>query len=395
MNQAFSRRQFVMRAGYGAVVAGLGGALPRLANASPLASDLLASGASPADAEKSPTAERKAGWAIVGLGKYATQQIIPAFADSKRSKLVALVSGSPDKARALADQNGVDPKNVYSYQNFDAIRDNPAVDIVYIILPNSLHAEYTVRGAKAGKHIISEKPMATSVKDCQTMIDACQAANRKLMIGYRAQYEPFNLKAIEMARGKQLGTLKLITADHGRHLDPGDPADQWRMKKDLAGGGSLMDIGIYNLNAARYLTGEEPIELSAMLHSTPGDPRFREVEENASFTLRFPSGVIANCTSSYSYQDVKRYRVFGTDAWLDLDPATEYYEHRMKIGHKDRQEEIKIKEESQFARQMDHFSECVLDNKPVKTPGEEGLRDVRLMMAIYEAARTGKTVKLS
>jgi predicted dehydrogenase len=391
MNQELSRRHFVMQAGYGLMMAGFGSILPQFSNAAPGSSGLILPKSRPGEEQAEG---KKAGWAIVGLGKYATEQIIPNFKHCKRSKLVALVSGSPDKAKKIASENQVNPKNIYDYKTFDRIADNPEVDIIYIILPNSMHAEYTIRGAKAGKHIISEKPMATSVKDCEAMIEACKQANRKLMIGYRAQYEPFNLKAIEMARGKELGELKFINADHGRHLDPKDPADQWRMKKDLAGGGSLMDIGIYSLNAARYLTGEEPIELSAMMHSTPGDPRFKEVEENTTFMLRFPSGVLANCSSSYSYRDTKRFRVFGSDAWLELDPATEYKKHQMRIGRKGKEEEIQMEEGNQFASQMDHFSECVLDNKNPKTPGEEGLRDVRLMMAIYEAAKTQKWIKV-
>ena len=226
------------------------------------------------------------------------------------------------------------------------------------------------------------------------MINACNKADRKLMIAYRAQYEPYNLAAIAIANGKELGQLKAIVADHGRNLDPKDPADQWRMNKKLAGGGSLVDIGIYSLQAARYITGEEPVEINAMMYSTPNDPRFKEVEENVNFVLRFPSGVLANCTSSYGYSDVKRYRVFGTDGYLELDPATDYYKHRLLIGRKDQEEERKIEEKNQFALEIDHLSECIIANKQPKTPGEEGLQDVKLMRLIYEAVRTGKTIKV-
>ncbi|QHT71215.1 Gfo/Idh/MocA family oxidoreductase [Rhodocytophaga rosea] len=380
-----SRRGFIKQASYSLGIAGIGGAA---------ANPVFASQSLGMPSESVFPPEKKAGWAIVGLGKYATEQIMPAFAECKKSKLVALVSGTPDKAKKLADQYGVNSKNIYNYQNYDSIKNNPEVDIIYIILPNSLHAEYTIRGAQAGKHMISEKPMATSVKDAQAMIDACKKAGKKLMIGYRAQYEPFNLKVIEMVRSNALGQLKMITSDHGRILKPEEKADQWRMKKDLAGGGSLMDIGIYSLNAARYLTGEEPVEITAMMHSTPNDPRFKEVEENMTFLLRFPSGVIAQCNSSYSYQEVKRYRVFGSEAWLDLDPATDYYRHTLHIGKKESKEQILLKEGNQFASQLDHFSECVLENKEPKTPGEEGLQDLKLMMAIYEAAASKEKVKV-
>lgn len=339
--------------------------------------------------------EKKIGWAIVGLGKFATQQIIPSFGECKSSKLVALVSGTPDKAQKIAKQYGVNPKNVYNYQNYDSIRNNPEVDIIYIVLPNGLHAEYTIRGAQAGKHIMCEKPMAIAVAECEQMIDACKKAGRKLMIAYRAQYEPYNLAAIAIAQKKELGILKAIVADHGRNLDPKDPADQWRMNKKLAGGGSLFDIGIYSLQATRYITGEEPTEISAMMYSTPNDPRFKEVEENVNFMLRFPSGVLANCTSSYGYANVKRFQVFGSKGTLELDPATDYYEHRLYVERGDVREERNIQPQNQFALEMDHLSECVIQNQPPKTPGEEGLQDVRLMTAIYEAAKTGRTIKLS
>lgn len=382
---ASSRRNFIRQASYGVSAASLGSLFTNPAFASPQFSPQTGAALPP---------EKKAGWAIVGLGKYATEQIMPAFAACKKSKITALVSGSPEKAKELATQYGVNPKNTYTYQNYDTIRNNPEVDIIYVILPNSLHAEYTVRGAQAGKHVISEKPMATSVKDCQAMIDACKKAGKKLMIGYRAQYEPFNLKAIEMIRNNQLGKLKIITSDHGRILDPKEKADQWRMKKELAGGGSLMDIGIYSLQAARYLTGEEPTEISALQFSTPGDARFKEVEESVTFQLRFPDGVLATCNSSYGYAETKRFRAFGSEAWLELDPATDYYRHNMYVGKKESKEQILLKEGNQFAAQMDHFSECVLDNKNPKTPGEEGLQDVKLMMAIYDAAQSGEKIKV-
>lgn len=338
-------------------------------------------------------ADKKLGWAIVGLGKFATQQLIPAFPDCKKSKLVALVSGSPEKAQKIASKNSIDPKNIYSYENYDDLKNNPAVDVIYIVLPNSLHAEFTIRGAEAGKHIMCEKPMATSVADCKNMIKACEKAGKKLMIGYRAQYEPFNLKAIELIKTGKLGKLRMITSDHGRNLDLTDPADKWRIQKKLSGGGSLMDIGIYSLNAARYLTGEEPEEIFAM-SSSAHETKFKEVEENISFMLRFPSGVIANCTSSYGYSEVKRYQVFGTDACLELDPATDYYEHHLKITDSEGTREIKLKEANQFALEIDHLSECILEDKTPKTPGEEGLQDVKLLMAIYESAEKGKPVKV-
>lgn len=356
--------------------------------------------------EKLPP-ERRLGWAIVGLGDFATKQILPNFADCERSKVVALVSGDRAKAERYAAQYGVKTANLYNYQTFDRMRDNPEIDVVYIILPNGMHHEYTIRAFQAGKNVLCEKPMANTVKECEEMIAASVKANKKLMIAYRAQYEPFNLAAIEKCRGGALGKIKTIISDHGRIANPQEKRDQWRLVKKMAGGGSLYDIGIYSLNATRYLTGEEPIEISARVFSTPGDPRFREVEETASFTLQFPSGVIANCVSSYGYEEVKRYQIYGDQAWLELDPATDYYKHRMTIGRKNPQaseanetapkslvEEQQIREGNQFAAEMDHLSECVQENRQPKTPGEEGLQDVRLMQLIYQAAREGKTLKV-
>lgn len=392
LKKALTRRQLLNKAGFGLAAVSVAGAVGA---ATKPAHTLAQAAPAPADEPPMPP-DRKLGWAIVGLGKFATQQLIPSFGECKRSKLVALVSGDRGKAERIARQYGVNPKNIYNYQNYDTIRNNPEVDVIYIVLPNGMHAEYTIRGAQAGKHIMCEKPMANTVEECQAMIDACRKAGRKLMIAYRAQYEPYNLAAIAIARGphKQLGKLKAIVADHGRILNPSDPADRWRMDQKLAGGGSLVDIGIYSLQAARYITGEEPVEISAMMYSTPNDPRFREVEENVNFILRFPSGVLANCTSSYGYSDVKRYRVFGADGYLELDPATDYYEHRLKIGRQDKTEERQIEEKNQFALEIDHLSECVMQNKTIQTPGEEGLQDVKLMRLIYEAARTGKTIKV-
>jgi predicted dehydrogenase len=370
-----TRRGFITRVGRGLVAANLSGTFLKRAAA----------------LEVPDPPEKKLGWAIVGLGSLAINQILPAFAKCEKSKVVALVSGHPDKANKLALRYGVNPKNIYNYQNYDTIRDNPEVDIIYIVLPNGMHAEYTVRGFQAGKHVLSEKPMANTPADCQRMIDAGRKANRKLMVGYRCRYEPYNLEAIRMARQQEFGPPKVILADHGFNI--GDPT-QWRLNQALAGGGSLMDIGIYSLNASRYLTGEEPTEVNAMMYTTPGDVRFKEVEETINFQLRFPSGILSNCTSSYGYSGQNRYRVVTTKGWFELEPATIYSNLRMHVHHDNITEERLLPARDHFALEMDHMSSCVMENKEPLTPGEEGLRDLTIMMGIYEAARTGKTVKL-
>jgi predicted dehydrogenase len=372
-----TRRGFLTRVGAGMVAANVAGTLARGAAAPQLVV---------------PDAPgKKLGWAVVGLGSLAINQILPAFAKCEKSKVVALVSGHPDKANKLASRYGVSAKSIYNYQNYDSIRGNADVDVIYIVLPNGMHAEYTVRGLQAGKHVLSEKPMARNPGECQQMIDAGRKANRKLMVAYRCRYEPYNLEAIRMARSGELGRTKVIVSEHGFNI--GDPR-QWRLNKELAGGGSLMDIGIYALNAARYLTGEEPAELSAMTYTTPGDPRFKEVEETINFQLRFPSGILANCSSSYGYDSQNRYRVVGTDGWMELEPATVYSGLRMRVHKNNVLEDVQLPVRDHFALEMDHMSGCVMENREPLTPGEEGLRDLRIMMAIYEAGKTGGTVKL-
>jgi len=371
-----TRRGFITKVGQGLVAANVAGGLLKDAAAAVQVPD---------------PPGKKLGWAIVGLGSLAINQILPAFAKCEKSKVVAFVSGHPDKANKLALRYGVDPKNIYNYQNYDTIKDNPEVDIIYIVLPNGMHAEYTVRGHQAGKHVLSEKPMANTPAECQQMIDAARKANRRLMVAYRCRYEPYNQEAIRMARQQELGPTKVILADHGFNI--GDPT-QWRLNKTLAGGGSLMDIGIYSLQAARYLTGEEPIEINAMMYTTPGDVRFKEVEEGINFQLRFPSGILANCTSSYGYSGQNRYRVVATKGWFELEPATPYSGLRMYVHHDNITEERALPVRDHFALEMDHLSDCVLENNEPLTPGEEGLRDLTIMTGIYEAARTGKTVKL-
>ena len=258
--------------------------------------------------------EKTIGFALVGIGSLSMGQLLPAFAKCKVAQPVALVSGHPDKAQQQAAKYGIDPKNIYNYENFDSIKDNPEVDVVYVVLPNSMHAEYTIRAAKAGKHVLCEKPMANTVADCQAMIDACKAAHRKLMIGYRVRYEPMTQKAIALAQSADdMGVIKQITAEAG--FNAGNP-DQWRLNRKLAGGGSLMDMGIYAVNAVRYLSGQEPTEVSAVSYSTPGDPRFKEVEETISFELRFASGIVASCLSTYGF-NCNRFRVYGTEGWLE------------------------------------------------------------------------------
>jgi predicted dehydrogenase len=380
MSNSFSkeitRRGFISRVGQGVLAASIPGALLKPAQAQLKVPD---------------PPGKKLGWAVVGLGSLAINQILPAFASCEKSRVVAFVSGHPDKASKLALRYGVDPKNIYNYANYDSIKNNPEVDVIYVVLPNGMHAEYTVRGLQAGKHVLCEKPMANTPAECQQMIDAAHKVDRKLMIAYRCRYEPYNREAIRIARSGELGPTQMILADAGFPM--GDPK-VWRLNKQMAGGGSMMDIGIYALNASRYLTGEEPREVNAMIYSTPGDPRFKEVEEHVTFQLRFPSGILANCSSSYGYFHQSHYRVMGTNARLCVDPATWYSGLRLWIERDNVIEQRDLPSVDHFAAEMDHMSSCVMQNQQPLTPGEEGLRDLTIIQAIYESARSQKMVTL-
>ncbi len=373
-----TRRGFLSKAGQTLLAANLAGAFLK---------DAMAQG--PLIVPGPPG--KKLGWAIVALGRLSINQILPAFAKCEKSKVVALVSGHPDKAHIMAERCGVNPKNIYNYQNYDSIKDNPEIDIVYVVLPNGMHAEYTVRALQAGKHVLTEKPMANTVADCQMMIDAARKAGKKLMVAYRCHYEPFSQESVRIVRSGELGPTQVIVADAGWNATD---LTHWRLNKALAGGGPLMDIGIYALNAARYLTGEEPTEINAMMFNKPGDPRFKEVEETINFQLRFPSGVLANCTTSYGYAPQSHFRVVGTEGILEMDPAVWYSGNRMHVLRNGGITERNVQERDHFALEMDHFSDCVMNNKDPLTPGEEGLQDVKLMMAIYEAAKVRAAVKV-
>ena len=235
--------------------------------------------------------DRRVGFAVVGLGELTLEEALPALAGGSRSRLAALVSSDRDKGLEVARKHGVPERSVYTYDDFDRIADDEGVDAVYIVLPNAMHREFTERAARAGKHVLCEKPMATTPEDCERMIAACRDADVRLMVAYRCQYEPHHHEIRRMARSRQHGAVKLIEATNTQNASE---SDGWRLKRDLAGGGALPDIGLYCLNTVRFVLGEEPIEVMARTHSTPGDPRFREVEESVAWQMRFPSGAIAS-----------------------------------------------------------------------------------------------------
>lgn len=337
----------------------------------------------------------RVGFALVGLGNLSVSQLLPAFASCRRAKCTALVSGSPEKARALARQYGIPESSVYGYDDYAKLSRDAGVQAAYIVLPNGLHREHTIRAFESGKHVLSEKPMANSVRDCEQMIAAGKKAGRLLMVAYRIQYEPNNRRVRDVLGSGRYGPVKLIEMANVQRQ--GAP-DQWRHKRSLAGGGSLPDIGLYCLNTSRFLLGEEPVEVFATEYTDRSDPRFREVEENMAVQMRFPSGVLASFICGYDVHESRRYRVHCPTGWIGMDPAFSYSRLRMEEAHAEGKLEHRaqpaLEPENQFALEIDHFAACIKEGRQPFTPGEEGLQDHRIMEAIYESASARKPVSL-
>ncbi len=336
------------------------------------------------------TTQRQTGYAIIGLGRIA-DIFMRGVKDSPNSKVTALVSGHRDKALRIAADYGVPESSIYSYDDFDSIVSNKTVDAVYVALPNSMHADFTIRAAKAGKHVLCEKPMAINVGECESMIAACKSASVKLMIAYRCHYESTNLKAVDLIRSGALGQVQAIETAFGFN----ERAGEWRLDKKLSGGGPLVDVGIYSLNATRYLTGEEPVSFSAFSSVIDQDGRFTSVEENLSWTMKFPSGVVASCATTYGGWMGGFFKVHGAKGWIDADPAFNYdglhlhAQYSTDVGefpHTVVDEANPQKNPYQFTAQANHFSNCIQNNLEPKTPGEEGLRDMSYITEIYRAA---------
>jgi predicted dehydrogenase len=327
--------------------------------------------------------ERQTGYAIIGLGRIS-EHFMPGIRATTNSKVTALVSGHRDKALRIAAEYGVPESSVYSYENFDSIASNKAVDAVYVALPNSMHAEYTLRAAKAGKHVLCEKPMATSVADCEQMIAACKSAGVKLMIAYRCHYEPTHLKAVSMIRSGALGQVEAIESSFGFPIDSGE----WRLDKKLAGGGPLMDVGIYCLNATRYLTGEEPESFAAFSSVIDRDGRFAQVEENLAWTSKFPSGIVASCNTTYGALLVGYFKVHGSRGSVEVSPAFNYdgVHIHAEYGDTTLDQTKPAKDPYQFQAEAEHFSHCIQNGLEPKATGEEGIRDMKYIVQIYRAA---------
>ncbi len=332
-------------------------------------------------------AEKKVRYAVVGLGWIAQAAILPAFRHAENSELVALVTGDAEKARAIGKQYGI--QKIYSYEDYDRLLKSGEIDAVYIATPNNKHKEFATAAARAGIHILCEKPMASTSEDCLAMIDAATAGGVKLMAAYRLHFEPANLKAISMITSGQIGEPRIFTSIFCQQVEEGNA----RLKKDLAGG-PLLDMGIYAINAARYSFRQEPVEVIAVAENN-GEKRFAEVAEAVSVILRFPGERLAAFTCSFGAAPIDHWYVIGTKGWLQLGPGFEYHgELKLRSSIDEKEREETIPQHDQFGGEIVYFSDCVLQDREPEPSGREGLADVRVIEAAHESMRTGKPVKL-
>jgi predicted dehydrogenase len=326
--------------------------------------------------------------ALMGLGSYAGR-VAKAMQDCKRAKITGLISGTPSKLEEWGARYNVPEKSRYNYENFDAIKDNPNIDAVYVITPNGLHKDQSIRVAKAGKHVICEKPMGVNAEEGQAMVDACNEAGVELLIGYRMHFEPKTVHVIQMRKDGEFGKTKFFQGQSGFTI--GDP-DQWRLDKELAGGGAMMDIGIYSINGARYMLGEEPEWVTAQETKTNPE-KFKEgVDETIQFQMGFPSGAVANCLSTYNMNHLDRFYMTGDEGWVEMRPSTGYgpIEGRTHKGP------LTQPHVTHQTLQMDGMARIIFDGEQPIVPvdGEEGVKDMKIIDAIYKATETGEKVTL-
>jgi glucose-fructose oxidoreductase len=325
---------------------------------------------------------RQIRYAVVGLGHIAQVAILPAFAHArKNSQLTALVSDDPQKLKTLGRRYHVD--HLFSYREYDDCLRSGMVDTVYITLPNHLHADYSVRAARAGIHVLCEKPMAVTEKECRAMIRAAERGGIKLMVAYRLHFEEANMTAVRIVRSGKLGNPRFFTSSFSMQVRP----DNIRTDKEK-GGGTLYDIGIYCINAARYLFGAEPTEVFAFSSANTKDTRFKEIDEMTSALLRFPDGRLAQFSSSFGAADVASYRVVGTKGDVRLDQAYEYvYPIDLYVTIKGKTRKQTFRKRDQFAPELEYFSSCILNNQTPEPSGTEGIADVRIIEALYRSAK--------
>lgn len=363
MDSYFNRRGFIQRVTAGLTSVGIGLPLSSAVSSIPTVNT-----------------ERKLGVALVGLGGYSEHRLGPALKETEHIELRGIVTGTPAKIGKWKSAYGIKDTNVYSYETFDRIADNQDIDVVYVVLPNAMHHEFVIRAAKAGKHVICEKPMAVSAKQCQEMIDACRKAGVRLFVGYRLHFEPFTREAMRIGQQKVFGPVKIVHSEMGFRI--GDPT-QWRLKRALAGGGAMMDVGIYAIQGARYSIGEEPVYVTAQEFKT--DPeKFSEVDETILWQMEFPGGSVANCYTTYA-SSAERLFISAADGWVELRPAFGYG----PIQGSTSKGPMDLPVVNHQAVQLDGMAQCILRKTESTASGEEGLRDLKVIEAIYRSVREG------
>ncbi len=332
--------------------------------------------------------KKKLGIALVGLGSYSTRQLAPALQDTKYCHLAGVVTGTPEKEQIWMDKYSIPKTNVYNYENFDSIASNKDIDIVYVVLPNSMHADFCIRSARAGKHVICEKPMAVSVAECDAIIKACKDAGVKLSVGYRMQSEPYTNQVKKFVREKTFGNVRFISSDAG-YISGGNP-NQWRLNRALSGGGALMNMGVYSIQSSIYGTGSNPVSVSAQEFSTRPE-YFKDTDETITAQFEFPTGAVGHMFTSHNASG-NRLRASCDKGWFELQPAHSYgpIHGITSLG-----EEIQFPHESQQKLQMDDFAKHILMDTVNVAPGEMGKRDMIIVEAIYKSiVEGGKRIPL-
>jgi glucose-fructose oxidoreductase len=327
--------------------------------------------------------KKKLGVALVGLGSYSTYQLAPSLMECEHCYLAGIVTGTPEKAKIWQDKYGIPETGIYNYENFDSIASNDTIDIVYVVLPNSMHADFSIRAARAGKHVICEKPMAISVAECDAIIEACDKANVKLSVGYRLHSEPYTQEIKRLVDEKVFGNVQYISAE-AAYRSGGNP-DQWRLNKALSGGGALMNMGVYAIQSAIYGTGENPISVTAQEFSSRPD-YFKETDETITAQFEFPSGALGNIMTSHN-TNVNRMYASCDQGWFELNPASSYG----PLAGKTSSGELNFPHERQQKLQMDDFAKHILNDTRNVAPGEMGKRDMIIVEAIYESIANGNS----
>ena len=325
---------------------------------------------------------KKLGVALVGLGSYSTYQLAPSLLDTEHCYLAGIVTGTKEKESVWQEKYNIPKENIYNYENFDTIADNDSIDVIYVVLPNSMHAEFCIRAAKAGKHVICEKPMAVSVAECDAIINACNEHKVKLSVGYRMQSDPYTHEVKKYVREKTFGDVLFVSSDAG-YVSNGNP-DQWRLNKKLSGGGALMNMGVYAIQTSIYGTGQNPISVSAQEFSTRPD-YFKDTDETITAQFKFENGAVAHMMTSHNANG-NRLKCHCSKGWFELDPAHSYGPISGRTSNGD---VLKFPHKRQQALQMDDFAKHILLDSKNLAPGEMGKRDMIIVEAIYKSIREG------